>query len=98
MITATGLTASNDNSAFTFLSTLVPGFTDGLKYAVVAGAVAGGGLTMIANAPNPAGQSLLKRYFENGVSPAGLLVSSLIPTAIFFILFVILYSTPRSRH
>ena len=52
---ATVLTAFNDNSAITYLSTLVPGFTDGLKYAVVAGAVAGGGLTIIANAPNPAG-------------------------------------------
>ena len=90
MITATGLTALNDNAAITFLSTLVPGFTDGLKYAVVAGAVTGGGLTVIANAPNPAGQSLLKRYFENGVSPAGLLVASLSPTVIFFLLFAIL--------
>jgi len=57
MIGATLLTASNDNAAITYLSTLVPGFTESLKYAVVAGA--GGGLTVIANAPNPAGKTLL---------------------------------------
>jgi Na+/H+ antiporter NhaD/arsenite permease-like protein len=71
------------------LSTLVPGFTDNLKYAVVAGAVAGGGLTVIANAPNPAGQSILKKYFENGVSPAGLLKAALLPTVIVWLCFAI---------
>ena len=90
MLTATVLTAFNDNAAITFLSTLVPDFTDNLKYAVVAGAVAGGGLTVIANAPNPAGQALLKKYFKNGVSPTGLLVAALIPTSVFFLLFYLL--------
>lgn len=82
MIGATVLTAFNDNAAITYLATLVPGFTDTLKYAVVAGAVAGGGLTVIANAPNPAGQSILKSSFEGGISPLGLLKASLLPTAI----------------
>lgn len=82
MLAATCLTAFNDNAAITFLSTLVPGFTDELKYAVVAGAVSGGGLTVIANAPNPAGQSLLKKYFANGVKPAGLLKAALFPTIV----------------
>jgi Na+/H+ antiporter NhaD/arsenite permease-like protein len=54
----------SDNAVITFLSTLVPDFTDNLKYAVVAGAVAGGGLTVIANAPNPAGQSILKNILK----------------------------------
>jgi hypothetical protein len=90
MLGATILTAFNDNAAITFLSTLVPNFTDGMKYAVVAGAVAGGGLTVIANAPNPAGQSLLKQYFENGVSPMGLLKGALLPTAILLLDFLIL--------
>jgi hypothetical protein len=90
MLTATVLTAFNDNAAITFLSTLVPSFTESLKYAVVAGAVTGGGLTVIANAPNPAGQSLLKRYFAHGVSPAGLLVSALVPTLIFFLIFALM--------
>jgi Na+/H+ antiporter NhaD/arsenite permease-like protein len=63
MIGATLLTALNDNAAITYLASLVPGFSDSLKYAVVAGAAAGGGLTVIANAPNPAGQSILVARF-----------------------------------
>ncbi|MEA3230167.1 MAG: putative Na+/H+ antiporter [Thermodesulfobacteriota bacterium] len=90
MATATVLTAFNDNAAITYLCTLIPEFTDTLKYAVVAGAVAGGGLTVIANAPNPAGMSILKRYFENGVSPGGLLKAALIPTIIVWICFAVL--------
>ena len=90
MFAATVLTAFNDNAAITFLSTLVPDFTDGLKYAVVAGAVAGGGLTVIANAPNPAGQSILKEYFENGVSPAGLFKAAVVPTLITWLCYLIL--------
>jgi hypothetical protein len=90
MLGATILTAFNDNAAITFLSTLVPGFSDSLKYAVVAGAVAGGGLTVIANAPNPAGQSILKGYFENGVSPVGLLKGALLPTVIVWLVFLLM--------
>ena len=84
------LTSFNDNSAITFLATLVPDFTPELKYAVVAGAVTGGGLTVIANAPNPAGQSILKDCFKNGVSPLRLLKAALIPTLIIFGLFLVL--------
>jgi hypothetical protein len=90
MMGATVLTAFNDNAAITYLSTLVPGFTDELKYAVVAGAVAGGGLTVIANAPNPAGQSILRGYFANGVSPLGLLKEAVVPTLIMFVCFLVL--------
>ena len=68
----------------------MPDFTDGLKHAVVAGAVAGGGLTVIANAPNPAGQSILKGYFKNGVSPPKLLAAALAPTIIVWLLFRLL--------
>jgi hypothetical protein len=88
MLGATILTAFNDNAAITFLSTLVPKFTDSLKYTVVAGAVAGGGLTVIANAPNPAGQSLLKKHFDGAVSPVGLLKGALVPTIIVWLCFV----------
>lgn len=87
---ATLLTAFNDNAAITYLSTLVPGFTESLKYAVVAGAVSGGGLTVIANAPNPAGQSLLKKYFNQAVSPIGLLAGALLPTMIILLCFILL--------
>ena len=89
MAAATVLTAFNDNAAITYLATLVPGFSDAMKYAVVAGAVAGGGLTIIANAPNPAGISLLKQHFENGVSAAGLLRAAIVPTVIVFVIFLV---------
>jgi hypothetical protein len=87
MLGATILTGFNDNAAITYLSTLVPHFTDSLKYAVVAGAVTGGGLTVIANAPNPAGQSILKKHFDDAVSPIGLFTASLLPTIIIFLCF-----------
>ncbi|MFC1817013.1 putative Na+/H+ antiporter [Thermodesulfobacteriota bacterium] len=90
MMGSTILTAFNDNAAITYLSTLVPGFTATLKYAVVVGAVTGGGLTVIANAPNPAGQSILKKYFKHGVSPARLLKSAIIPTIIMGLCFMLL--------
>ena len=84
------LTAFNDNAAITYLATLVPGFTDPLKYAVVAGAVTGGGLTVIANAPNPAGQTILQRFFPQGVSPLGLLTGALLPTLVMALCFLLL--------
>jgi hypothetical protein len=87
---ATILTAFNDNAAITYLATLVPGFTDELKYAVVTGAVTGGGLTVIANAPNPAGQSILNRFFPEGIAPGGLFVGALIPTIVMGFCFMLL--------
>lgn len=87
---ATILTAFNDNALITYLATLVPGFSEELKYAVVSGAVTGGGLTVIANAPNPAGQSILQRYFPGGVSPLGLLLGALAPTVIVALVFTLL--------
>lgn len=87
---AAGLTAFNDNAAITYLATLVPGFTDELKYAVVAGAVAGGGLTVIANAPNPAGQSILSSYFRDGVAPLGLALGALMPTVVMILCYLFL--------
>ncbi|MCW1921128.1 putative Na+/H+ antiporter [Luteolibacter arcticus] len=79
---ATILTSFNDNAAITFLASQVEGLGPQLKYAVLAGAVTGGGLTVIANAPNPAGQALLGRFFGDGVSPMKLAAGALIPTAI----------------
>ncbi len=89
---ATVLTAFNDNAAITYLASLVPGFTDEMKYAVVAGAVTGGGLTVIANAPNPAGQSILSKYFHEGVGPGKLLLGALVPTLIQAACFLLLRS------
>ncbi len=90
LLGATGLTAFNDNAAITYLATLVPNFSEGLQYAVVAGAVTGGGLTVIANAPNPAGQSILSCYFRDGVAPLSLALGALIPTAIMAACFLFL--------
>ncbi len=87
---ATVLTAFNDNAAITYLASLVPEFGDAAKYAVVAGAVTGGGLTVIANAPNPAGQATLARWFPDGVAPGKLLVGALFPTAVVAACFLLL--------
>jgi Putative Na+/H+ antiporter len=85
---ATLLTAFNDNALITYLATLVPDLGEGFKVAVVEGAVTGGGLTVIANAPNPAGQALLGRFFDGGsVSPLRLFAAAVIPTLIAAAMF-----------
>ena len=87
---AAGLTAFNDNALITFLASQVNGLSDSAKYAIMSGAIAGGGLTVIANAPNPAGQSLLKRYFPNGISPLGLFLGALVPTVVVVLVFMLI--------
>lgn len=84
---ATLLTAVNDNALITYLATLVPDFSDPMKLAVVEGAVTGGGLTVIANAPNPAGQALLARFFGGAVDPLRLLAAALVPTLVAALIF-----------
>jgi hypothetical protein len=90
LLSATVLTAFNDNAAITYLATLVPGFSDALKNAVVSGAICGGGLTVIANAPNPAGQSILQKYFPGGsIAPGGLFLAALGPTLVMLFFFAL---------
>jgi hypothetical protein len=80
---AAALTAITDNAALTYLGSLVEGVSEDYKYALVAGAVAGGGLTVIANAPNPAGFAILKDHFdEQSISPFGLFAAALVPTVV----------------
>lgn len=80
---ATALTAITDNAALTYLGSLIEGMSDQAKYMLVAGAVAGGGLTVIANAPNPAGVSLLRDGFEDeSIGVGGLLLGALPPTIV----------------
>ena len=85
---ATALTAITDNAALTYLGSLVDGLSDEFKYALAAGAISGGGLTVIANAPNPAGYSILSKNFENNVvSPLYLFLAALSPTVVAIIFY-----------
>lgn len=88
---AVGLTAVTDNAALTYLGTLVPGLSDTAKYMLVAGAVTGGGLTVIANAPNPAGYGILQGSFgTDGISPLYLFLGALPFTLIAALSFLLL--------
>ena len=98
MLGATILTGFNDNAAITYLAAQVQDLPLSAKHAVVAGAVTGGGLTVIANAPNPAGQSILSRFFKDGVSPLGLFLGALVPTAIVYLCFILLPNGPAKEH
>ncbi len=85
---ATALTAVTDNAALTYLGSLVEGLSDEFKYALVAGAVTGGGLTVIANAPNPAGFAILRGHFEDEtINPLGLLAAAAAPTTVAILAF-----------
>lgn len=87
---ALALTAITDNALLTYLGTLVPEFTDSQKYSLVSGAVCGGGLTVIANAPNPIGYALLKGGFgEGGISSSKLFLAAVIPTTVAALLFLV---------
>jgi predicted cation transporter len=88
---ATALTAVTDNAALTYLGSLVEGLSPEFKYALVAGAVTGGGLTVIANAPNPAGFSILKDCFAgDAINPLGLLLAAAGPTLVAIAAFRLL--------
>jgi Na+/H+ antiporter NhaD/arsenite permease-like protein len=90
---ATLLTAFTDNAAITYLGSQLPNVSEAFKYALVAGAVSGGGLTVIANAPNPAGFSILRpRFGPEGISPVWLFRAALLPTFIAMICFWLLPS------
>lgn len=88
---ATALTAITDNAALTYLGSLVEGLSDEFKVSLVAGAVTGGGLTLIANAPNPAGAAILKEKFsDNAIQPLGLFFAALPPTLVAVLAFRVL--------
>jgi hypothetical protein len=88
---ATALTAITDNAALTYLGSLVPGVSEEFKIALVAGAVTGGGLTVIANAPNPAGVAILRGNFEEqSINPLGLFVAAMPPTLVAVLAFRVL--------
>nr|WP_315235581.1 putative Na+/H+ antiporter [uncultured Albidiferax sp.] len=87
---ALGLTAITDNAALTYLGSLIQGISPQSQYMLVAGAVAGGGLTVIANAPNPAGVALLRRGFnDESISALGLLAGAAAPTVVAAVMFLV---------
>ncbi|MEZ0389528.1 MAG: putative Na+/H+ antiporter [Verrucomicrobium sp.] len=90
------LTMFNDNAAITYLAAQAPGLGDFAKYAVVAGAIAAGGMTVIANAPNPAGQSLLGHHFAGNVQPGKLALAALLPTVVC-VLILLFVRSPLMR-
>lgn len=87
MLTGTVLTAFNENSTVAYLACLVDNLSPSARYALASGLVAGGGLTLFAHAPNPAGRALLDPYFKGGISPWYLFLSALVPTLIFLAIF-----------
>ena len=88
---ATLLTAFTDNAALTYLGSLLEGTSPEFQYSLVAGAVTGGGLTVIANAPNPAGFAILKGSFkDDAIHPLGLLIAALPPTFVAILAFQLL--------
>jgi len=85
---AAGLTAITDNAALTYLASLVNGLSPEFKVSLVGGAVAGGGLTLIANAPNPAGAAILKGQFDvSGIRPGMLFCGAAGPTIVALCVF-----------
>jgi hypothetical protein len=85
---AMGLTAFTDNAAITYLGAQVPDLSIASRYALVAGAVVGGGLTVIANAPNPAGYAILNsRFGARGIEAFKLFKAALLPTAVAAVCF-----------
>lgn len=83
------LSAVTDNAAIAYLASLVNGLSDTFKYNLMVGALSAGGLTLIANAPNLVGFSLLKEHFaQQAVQPLYLMVAALIPTCVALICFL----------
>jgi hypothetical protein len=87
---AMGLTAFNDNTAISYLAALVPNWGEAFQYAIFTGVIAGGGLTVIGNAPNPAGYTILKPHFGGGIAATKLFLAALIPTLILYAVFYLL--------
>lgn len=77
-----------DNAAITSLASQVTTLSENSKYLIVSAAVVGGGMTIIANAPNPAGYALLRAYCPGkNLKPLKLLLSALVPTVVAGIIF-----------
>ncbi len=90
-VSAIGLTAITDNAALTYLGSQVESISELSKWALVSGALAGGGLTILANAPNPAGFSILSSKFpDSSLNAAKLFLAALAPTFVAGLCFYFL--------
>lgn len=88
---ATGLTAITDNAALTYLGSQVEGLTESSKWALVSGALTGGGLTILANAPNPAGFAILSEKFpQQSLNALKLFLAAIVPTTVAIVFFMLL--------
>lgn len=77
------LTSFTDNAALTYLGSQVSGISEAAKQALVSGAIAGGGMTLIANAPNLVGFSMVQnRFAREGFRPELLAAWAFVPTLI----------------
>ncbi|NGX38426.1 MAG: hypothetical protein K1000chlam2_01599, partial [Chlamydiae bacterium] len=94
LLAGTVLTAFNENTTVAYLACLLDDLKPSIQYALVSGLVAGGGLTIIAHAPNPAGQALLRPYFKKGISSWDLFLAALVPTLIFMAIFYFFPTAP----
>lgn len=93
---ATVLTAFTDNAAITYLGSLITGAGDAFKYAIVAGAITGGGMTVIANAPNPAGFAILQNSFsDRRINPLALFKAAILPTLLAILVFRWVFPIPE---
>ncbi len=87
---AVALTAVTDNAALTFLGSQVPDLSKAAQWALVSGALAGGGLTILANAPNPIGFTLLSSKFPGQALNSGkLFLAALLPTTVAVLCFLL---------
>jgi hypothetical protein len=87
---ATALTGVTDNAALTYLGSQVPTLTEASKWALVSGAISGGGLSILANAPNPAGFSILSSRFPNGALNALKLFLAALPLTMIVVISFLL--------
>ncbi len=88
---STALTAVTDNAALTYLGSQVPTLSEVSKWALVSGAISGGGLSILANAPNPAGFSILSSKFSGQTLNAFKLFLAALPmTVVVMICFLLI--------
>lgn len=83
---ATALTGITDNAALTYLGSQVPHLAEASKWALVSGAISGGGLSVLANAPNPIGFSILNSKFKNQILSGLKLFLAALPMTIIVVL------------